>query len=1105
MFPTSPQPDVANTNYMFFVLGGVLILSLVWYYLPVVGGVHWFKGPIPTIATDRDQHSHSSQYFDNEDPAFLDALNTTVLPGDVQSSEGSDSDSSEDLEPPPPAQVSLKRRLEAEPDVVDEAIYGASRFGEFGEYMQRKRAKLQIQNSEITAAPTSQIFKGLAVYVNGWTSPSIQVLRALLVQHGGIFRPYLDNKSIVTHIVTCTLTEAKMRDLKNVKVVRPEWLTESVKAGTLLPWTNFIFVPGARPQGTQGVATKPAQIPYAADASNLHAQRAMADPQWREAHTSAAPDFIKGYFEHSRLHFMSAAKAELVQLVREAQTRAEAKSEQQQGNRMLRSVPDSPIKGKGKAGADRIIMHCDFDCFFVAASLLSRPELRGRPVVVCHSQGTQGGTSSTSEIASASYEARAFGIKNGMSLQQARQMCSTVVTMPYEFERYKDLSLKFYTVLMSHADELEAVSIDEALVDVTTAVARVRRAYARVGSTIDPATAFAESIRAEVKQATACEISVGIAHNILLARLATRRAKPAGAVHLVPADVPELVASLEITDLWGFAGAHRDKAREKLGSTALRDLAGKSRAALSDALGKKTGERLYDAIRGIDDTQLRSDKQRKSVSAEINYGIRFQSNDAAEAFIFGMAETVAVRLNEIKMLGRSIALKIMKRDPSAPVEPPKFLGHGACEVFNRQTPLVGQGGRATSDAKVIGEHAWRILKSFNFDPKELRGIGIHITKLESVDGPVNTDANQRTLPFKPSDIDPRPPPPVIRHPAPVRVVPPAAVAGPSRRPVEPSTDISLPAFEEVDRDVFNALPPDLREELEAGWRRRSESPFPGKPLPPPPVQRGSGPPPAMGRAPGVFPQRRPAQPTRRHAQPTRNQQMALRLAPRDGAYVIDKNSLHPNRPPNNFLRPTVEYIRTLGIDPEVLAALPRAVQREQMTRARLLQTEGGIPEVSGERLILKPRKYIPPPDLFRQPPPYAKYPERAKLRQQGRKGEKLFFTETDQVQDLIGAWVDAFKRFPPNEQDIDFFAKFLVQSVDSERSTDTGVERTIAIVKWWLVLLRRYWGDYEHLAATSEEAEDAMVAEAWWKAFRDVKERLDLVARKKFGGRLSLR
>lgn len=431
-------------------------------------------------------------------------------------------------------------------------------------------------------------------------------------------------------------------------------------------------------------------------------------------------------------------------------------------------------------------------------------------------------------------------------------------------------------------------------------------------------------------------------------------------------------------------------------------------------------------------------------------------------------------------------------------------------MFNKQTPLVGPGGRATSDAKVIGEHAWRILKSFNFDPKELRGIGIQIQKLEPTVGPVNTDANQRTLNFKAADVQVRRPPVAPPSAAvPVRPAPPAAAANNAGPSTSTLPDVSLPAIEEVDRDVLDALPFEMRQELEDAWRRRSESPFPGKaPAHAPAAHRSASRPPsrAPSRAPSVAP--RGVFPQQRSAKPTRMQQSALRLGPRSGGggYVIDKKSIHPNRPPNAFLRPTDDDLRDLDIDLDVFAALPRAVQREQLTVARLIKTNGAIPEFSGERLILKPKKYIPPPDLFRQPPPYAKYPEKAKLRTQGKsKGEKVFFTETDDVQNLLEAWVNAFKKFGPEEKDVEFFAKFLVQSVDSERSSDTGVERAIAIVKWWLVLLRRYWGDYEYFDELGYDAEDAKVAEAWWKAFRDVKGRIDIVARKKFGGKLSLR
>lgn len=128
--------------------------------------------------------TNSSDYYEEDDPAFLEALQETVLPGDtalVHVEELHDSfDDSQELEPPPPSQPSLKRRRlaafeergrSAQLEQVREEIYGPSRFGEFGEYMRRKRAKLQIQNAEIGGVDGStntetKIFRGLAIYVS---------------------------------------------------------------------------------------------------------------------------------------------------------------------------------------------------------------------------------------------------------------------------------------------------------------------------------------------------------------------------------------------------------------------------------------------------------------------------------------------------------------------------------------------------------------------------------------------------------------------------------------------------------------------------------------------------------------------------------------------------------------------------------------------------------------------------------------------------------------------------------------------------------------------------------------------------------------------------
>ncbi|KAG8217171.1 hypothetical protein J3R82DRAFT_5252 [Butyriboletus roseoflavus] len=1076
-----------------------------------------------------------------------------------------------------PSATGKKRKAQYIPE-EDGAVYGASRFGHFGEYMHRKRAKLQIQNAgmadtEASDEGKSDIFKGISVYVNGWTKPSVQDIRRLLLQHGGVFQPYLDKKSIVTHVVTCSLTAAKVKEFKHMKVVRPEWLLDSVAAGSLLPWTNYIFRPGDRSEQSQGsqigqatlqlraaqstsraftpqagqssssgadaeeeadqeVSMEPgsewaprplyvtdpgneedaARVPeYAARRSNEMAERVMANPQWKAAHTSIAPDFIEGFYKNSRLHHLSTWKAELKGLVAEAQERAESgvldaphddsdgaavsdvrtNSANEFSMRGAGFVLRSPSRAKGKQKAEdveKVIMHCDFDCFFVSAGLVSRPQLRGKPAVVCHSQGSQGGASSTSEIASASYEARAFGIKNGMSLRQARQLCPEVVTIPYEFERYKSFSLQFYTILMRHADDLQAVSVDEALIDVSSAVAQLRSASPF--SADDFAVTLAQTIRDQLKQATGCEVSIGIADNVQLARLATRRAKPAGLFHLKHEDVERVLEPLDIDDLHGFGHSTRQKAREKLGATNLGELMTRSKAQLCEALGKGTGETLYKALRGIDDRKLESDKPRKSVSCDINYGIRFENNEQAKEFVYRMAEEVARRLDSTSMRGRLLSLKILKRDPSAPKEAPKFMGHGLCESFNKQTALANAQGQATSDSKDIGDHAWRLLAAWDFDPAELRGIGIHIQKLENGR---NGDVGQAKLPFQTVDRS-RAPPESELDDTPELVVQPPSSQGElvnADVPEQKCADqVSLPSLSQVDMEVLEALPEDIRKELEDAYRRRSHSPMVVETAPVPIAS--------------------PASRVSAAAKGLNVKRITQQLAPKSGSGLSPKKSVlftKRDTPASvSAVRVSDTELRKLDIDPVVFAALPVDMQREQLIMARNTKKCGAVSE---RRLVIKDTSRAPREKPLhvhpKRPPPKAHRPRPPTLKQQGKqRGEKLSFTETDDVQRVIEAWVEGFEECLPNQRDVDYFCKFLVQSVEF---SDVGMEKTIAVMRWWLVLLRRRWGAHEADQSEANQATQQVTPEAigkaWWKAFREVKDRVDVdcaqALRRKFG------
>ena len=261
---------------------------------------------------------------------------------------------------------------------------------------------------------------------------------------------------------------------------KKDGIRENIPVADSLPKEDVIFT--TDPVTLEDAKRVPGYAPYKA---NVHAERLMQDPTFRAEHTSAAgADFIEGFYQNSRLHHLSTWKAELRALVAEAQERAELAFAQggdvenvsnkrqsvggeaegdgfagivdedtspgtsMRGNAFrLRSPTKDKGKGKGRErnpGSDEmLIMHCDFDCFFPTVPLLSRPHLRDKPVVVCHSQGGQGGQASTSEISSANYKAREFGIQAGMR-------CA-----PHCSQRFMPLKLfSVYTRLASYALQL---------------------------------------------------------------------------------------------------------------------------------------------------------------------------------------------------------------------------------------------------------------------------------------------------------------------------------------------------------------------------------------------------------------------------------------------------------------------------------------------------------------------------------------------------------------------------------------------------------------------------------------------------------------------------
>ncbi|KAK0731494.1 impB/mucB/samB family protein [Lasiosphaeris hirsuta] len=460
--------------------------------------------------------------------------------------------------------------------------------------------------------------------------------------------------------------------------------------------------------------------------SEEHNALLLSDPKIRKSST-ANPDFLKQFYSESRLHHLSTWKAQL---------KARMQS--------LASEKGPAPKAVKRKGSRRYIMHVDFDSFFCAVSLKQAPEYRDKPAVVAHSSG------SGSEIASCNYPARKFGVKNGMWMRRALELCPNLKTLPYDFPGYEEASQLFYDAILEVGGVVQSVSIDEALVDITNVVLLATGSdgvgvdEGSIWREQEKADEIATKLREQVKLRTDCHVSVGIGGNILLAKVALRKVKPAGQCQIRPEEVLEILGELNVVDLPGVADSIGGKL-EEMGVKLVKDIRQQSKERLVSILGPKTGEKLWEYARGIDRAEVGEQPIRKSVSADVNWGIRFINQEEAEEFVRNLSKELERRLLSEGVKGKHLTMKIMRRAPDAPLDPAKHLGHGECDTFNKSTTF----GVATHSGEVIGKEAVSILRSFKFSPGDLRGLGVQMTKLEPLKGhsAAGLEGSQKKLNF----------------------------------------------------------------------------------------------------------------------------------------------------------------------------------------------------------------------------------------------------------------------------------------------------------------------------------------------------------------------
>ncbi|KAI5299289.1 deoxycytidyl transferase, partial [Ascosphaera atra] len=166
----------------------------------------------------------------------------------------------------------------------------------------------------------------------------------------------------------------------------------------------------------------------------------------------------------------------------------------------------------------------------------------------------------------------------------------------------------------------------------------------------------------------------------------------------------------------------------EMGVKLVSDLRELSRERLMNTLGPKTGEKLYQYARGIDNTELGQEPPRKSISAEINWGIRFKNDQEAEDFVRNLCGELHRRCVEHGSRGSLFTMRLMRRAAGAPMEPAKHGGHGPCDTLNKSIKL----GVPTNDPAILAREAVSILRGFAGDPRDIRGLGVQLTKLEPI-------------------------------------------------------------------------------------------------------------------------------------------------------------------------------------------------------------------------------------------------------------------------------------------------------------------------------------------------------------------------------------
>lgn len=293
------------------------------------------------------------------------------------------------------------------------------------------------------------------------------------------------------------------------------------------------------------------------------------------------------------------------------------------------------------------ILHVDLDAFFAAVEQRDKPSLRGKPVVV-------GGVGGRGVVATASYEARVFGVRSAMSTAEARSRCPHAAFLSGRFDAYRETSAAVMQVLRGLSPLVEPLSLDEAFVDLA--------AGDLPDGSVETVTALARDLKARIHEVTGgLHGSVGVASSKLVAKIASDLEKPDGLVVVPPGSERALLRPMKVAVIPGVGPATTERLR-RAGVHTVADLEQLSQEELVRLLGQAHGTGLYRLARADDDRAVVAEREAKSVSVEGTYDVDLVDKRLLEGLLERQAVQVTERLRKARLSGRTVSIKVRLHD-----------------------------------------------------------------------------------------------------------------------------------------------------------------------------------------------------------------------------------------------------------------------------------------------------------------------------------------------------------------------------------------------------------------------------------------------------------